>query len=191
MKQQLSTLGLSLSQEEGIINANRCGRHSLSLRNWRKPEALLEAKSAEEVLEISDSMEEQLLQGDMGDEDKISSIEDKAEDEWDKNEFTQSQIEALNKLKSSELNTSTTTTTATVKSEPLSNNDIMFVGHFISSTYEGPRVVKDSIKQKYISPEMLMQYNKSAVGDQKIVPIQEVLDNMYDVRNVYTGNEFF
>ena len=72
----------------------------------------------------------------MGDEDKISSIEDEAEDEWDKNEFTQLQIEALNKLESSELNTSTTTTMATVKSEPLSDDDIMFVGHFISSTYK-------------------------------------------------------
>ena len=51
MKQQLSTLRLSPSQEEGIINANRCGRHSLSLRNQRKPEALLEARSAQEVLE--------------------------------------------------------------------------------------------------------------------------------------------
>ena len=63
MKQQLSTLGLSPSQEEGIINANRHGRHFLLLRNCRKPHALLEAKSAEEVLEISDSIEEQLLQG--------------------------------------------------------------------------------------------------------------------------------
>ena len=40
-------------------------------------------------------MEEQLLQGDMGDEDKISSLENEVEDEWDKNKFTQSQIEAL------------------------------------------------------------------------------------------------
>ena len=112
-------------------------------------------------------MEEWLLQGDTGDEDKISSIEDEAEDEWDKNEFTQSQIEALNKLESSELNTSTTTTMATVKSEPLSDDATMFVGHFISGIYESPRAVKNSIKQEYISPEMLMQYNKSAVGDQK------------------------
>ena len=74
---------------------------------------------------------------------------------------------------------------ATVKSEPLSNDDIMFVRHFISSTYEGLRAVKDSIKQEYISLKMLMQYDKSAVGDQ----IQEVLDNIYDVRQVYTGNE--
>ena len=58
MKQQLDTLRLSLSQEEGVINANRHGRHSLLLKNQRKPEALLEAKSAEEVLEISDSMKE-------------------------------------------------------------------------------------------------------------------------------------
>ena len=34
-----------------------------------------------------------------------------------------------------------------------------------------------------------MQYNKSGVGDQKIVPIQEVLDNIYDVKQVYTGDE--
>ena len=119
----------------------------------------------------------------MGDEENISSIED----EWDKNDFTESQIEALNKLESSELNTSTTTTMATVKSEPLSNDDIILVGHFVSSTYEGLRAVKDSIKQEYISPELLMQYNKSAVGGQKIVPIQEVIDNTYDVRKVYTG----
>ena len=49
--------------------------------------------------------------------------------------------------------------------------------------------MKDSIKQEYISPEMLMQYNKSAMGDQKIVPIQEVLDNIHDVRQVYNGDE--
>ena len=50
--------GLSPSQEEGVINVNRCGRRSLSLRNQKKPEVLLEAKSGDEVLEISDSVEE-------------------------------------------------------------------------------------------------------------------------------------
>ena len=125
----------------------------------------------------------------MGGEENISSMEDKAEDEWDKNDFTGSQIGTLNKTESSELNTSTTTTMATVKSEPLSNNSIIFVGHFISGTYEGPRAVTDSIKQEYISPKLLMQYNESAVGEQKIVPIQEVIDNIYDVRKVYTGDE--
>ena len=92
----------------------------------------------------------------MVDEENISSVKDKVEDEWDNNDFTESQFEALNKLESSELNTSTTTTTATVKSEPLSDDDIVFVGHFVSGTYEGLRAVKDSIKQEYISLELLM-----------------------------------
>ena len=59
-------------------------------------------------------MEERFLQGNTGN-DKISSIEDEAEDEWDKNESTQLQIEAINKLESSKLNTSTTTTMPSVK----------------------------------------------------------------------------
>ena len=37
-----TTLGLSPSQEEGVLNANRCGRRSLSLKNQRKAEDLLE-----------------------------------------------------------------------------------------------------------------------------------------------------
>ena len=61
MKRQLTTLRLSPSQEEGILNANRCGRRSLSLKNRRKAENLLEAKSVDEVVEITDSMGERLL----------------------------------------------------------------------------------------------------------------------------------
>ena len=53
-------------------------------------------------------MEEQLLRCDTADDSKISSIEDDvkdlcldsgAEEEWDHNDFTESQMEALNKLK--------------------------------------------------------------------------------------------
>ena len=80
MKGQLTTLGLSPSQEEGILNANRHGRRSLSLKNQRKAENLLEAKSGDEVVEITDSMEEQLLQCDTGNNFKISPIEDEVKD---------------------------------------------------------------------------------------------------------------
>ena len=58
MKGQLPTFRLSPSQEEGVLNANRHGRGSLSLKNQRKAEDLLEAKSGDEVVEITDSMEE-------------------------------------------------------------------------------------------------------------------------------------
>ena len=130
----------------------------------------------------------------MGENSKTSSIEDEAkeditEDDWDGNEFTESQIEALENLESSELNKSTATSTTTIKTEPVSDDDIVFVGHFISGTYEGPRAVKETIKQEFISPEALMEYNKSAVGEQKIVPVKEVLASIYDVRNVYTADE--
>ena len=130
-----------------------------------------------------------MLRCDTADDSKISSIEDEAKDlcldgreeeEWDHNDFTESQMEALNKLESLEVKESTTST-ATIKTKPVSDKDIVFVGHFISGTYEGPRAVKETIKQEYISPETLIEYNKSAVGDQKLVPIKEVLGNIYDV----------
>ena len=135
MKRQLTTLGLSPSQEEDILNATRCGRRSLSLKNWRKAEDLLEAKNGDKVIEITDSVEKRLLRCDMGDDSKISSIEDevkdlclddKAEEEWDLNDFTDSQMEALNNLESSEVKKSTTTITATIKTEPVSHDDIVF-----------------------------------------------------------------
>ena len=198
MKRQLTTRGLSPSQEKVVLNANRRGRRSLSLKNWRKAEDLLEAKSGDEVIEITDSMEERLLVCDMADDSKISSIEDEvkdlclddgAEEEWDLNDFTDSQMEALKNLESSEVKKSITTSTATIKTEPVSNEDIVFVGHFISGTYKGPRAVKETIKQEYISPETLIKYNKSAVGDQKLVPIKEVLGNIYDAQNVHTVDE--
>ena len=100
----------------------------------------------------------------MADDSKISSIEDEvkdlclddgAEEEWDLNDFTDSQMEALNNLESSEVKKSTTKSTATIKTEPVSNEDIVFVGHFISSTYEGPRAVKETIKQEYMSQNQL------------------------------------
>ena len=115
--------------------------------------------------------------------------DDGAEEEWDIIDFTDSEMEALNNLESSEVKKSTTTSTATIKTEPVSDDDIVFVGHCVSSTYEGPRAVKETIKQEYISPETLIQYNKSAVGDQKLVPINKVLGNIYDVQNVYTADE--
>ena len=134
-------------------------------------------------------MEERLLVCDMADDSKISSIEDEVkdlclDDGWKKSGIlmtTDSQMEALNNLESSEVKKSTTTSTATIKTEPVSDKDIVFVGHFVSSTYKGPRAVKETIKQEYISPKTLIEYNKSAVGDQKLVPIKEVLGHTYDV----------
>ena len=69
-------------------------------------------------------------------------LDDGVEEEWDLNDFTDSQMEALNNLESSEVKKSTTTSTATIKTEPVSNEDIVFVGHFIRGTYKGPRAVK-------------------------------------------------
>ena len=108
-------------------------------------------------------------------------LDNGVEEEWDLNDCTDSQMEALNNLESSEVKKSTTTSTATIKTEPVSDEDIVFVGHFVSGTYKGPRAVKETIKQEYISPETLIEYNKSAVGDQKLVPIKEVLGNTHDV----------
>ena len=98
-------------------------------------------------------------------------------------------MEALNNLESSQVKKSTTTSTATIKTKPVSNEDIVFVGPFISGTYEGPRAVKETIKQEYVSPETLIEHNKSAVGDEKLVSIKEVFGNIYDVQNVYTADE--
>ena len=128
----------------------------------------------------------------MGENSKTSSIEDEEkedimEDNWDGNEFTESQIEALENIESSELNKSTATSTTTINTEPVLDNDIVFVGHFVSGTYEGPRGLKETIKQEYSTPEALMEYNKS--GEQKIVPVKKVLANIYDVRNVYMADE--
>lgn len=113
---QLTSLRLSLSQEESILNANRRGRKSLSLKSQKKTEDLLEEKSGDEVSEISDSIEEHLLRCDMGENSKTSSVEGEAkqdvmEDDWDGNEFTKSQIEVLENLESSELNKSAATST--------------------------------------------------------------------------------
>ena len=194
LRRQLTTLRLSPSQEESILNANRRGRRSLSLKSRKKTEDLLEGKSGDEGSEISDSTEEPLLRCVMGENSKTSLVEGKVkqdvmEDNWDGNEFTELQIEVLEKLESSELNKSTATSTTTIKTESVSDDDIVFVGYFISGTYEGPRAVKETIQQEYISPEALMGYNKSAVAEEKIVPVKEVLANIYDVRNVYTADE--
>ena len=83
-------------------------------------------------MEISDSTEERLLRCDMGENSKTSLIEDEAkeditEDDWDGNEFTELQIEALEDLESSELDKSTVTSTTTIKTEPISDDDIVFV----------------------------------------------------------------
>ena len=194
MRRQLTTLGLSPSQEENILNANRRGRRSLSLKSWKKTEDLLEEKSGDKVSEISDSTEERLLRCDKGENSKTSLVEGKekqdiTEDDWDGNKFTKSQIEVLENLESSELNKSTVTSTTTIKTEPVLDDDIVFVGHFVSGTYEGPRAVKETIKQEYISPKALMEYNKSAVGEEKIVLVKEILANIYDVRNMYMADE--
>ena len=69
----------------------------------------------------------------MGENFKTSLIEDEAKedvpvDNWDGNEFTKSQIEALENLESSELDISTATSTTTIKLELLkkpSNRSIL------------------------------------------------------------------
>ena len=49
-----------------------------------------------------------------------------------------------------------------IKEEPQSNEDIQFMGEFISGSYEGPCNLAESIKQEFITASDSEEYNKNA-----------------------------
>ena len=77
-----------------------------------------------------------------------------------------------------------------VKEEPQSDEDIQFMGEFVSGSYEGPCTLVKSIKQEFISPTDLEAYNKNAIRDKdKVVFVQEKISNVCDVRKVYSKEQ--
>ena len=103
-------------------------------------------------------------------------------DEWDTIDLTDSWVKNLEKLEEGAMSV----VQPLVKEEPQSDNDIQFISEFISGSYEGPRILAQSIKQEFISPSDLEAYNKIAIGDKdKLVLVQEKISNVYDVQTVY------
>ena len=77
-----------------------------------------------------------------------------------------------------------------VKEEPQSDEDIQFIGEFISGSYEGSHTLVKLIKQEFISASDLEAHNKSAIGDKdKLVLVQEKISNVYDVHKVYSKEQ--
>ena len=76
-----------------------------------------------------------------------------------------------------------------VKKEPESDDDIHFIGAFMEGSYDGPRALVNSIKQEYISPQDLDDYNKFAMEKDKLVIIHEKIENVYNVRKVFSEEQ--
>ena len=91
-----------------------------------------------------------------------------------------SQVKNLEKLEE----VTTSVVQPSVKEEPRSDNDIQFIGEFISGSYEGPCILAQSIKQEFISASDLEAYNKNADDKNKLVLVQEKISNVY-VQKVY------
>ena len=66
----------------------------------------------------------------------------------------------------------------------MSDDDIQFIGEFVEGSYNGPRILVDSIKQEYISPKDLEDY-KYAEEKEKLLIVQEKIENVYNIRKVY------
>ena len=99
------------------------------------------------------------------------------EDAWDI-DLISSQVKYVEKLEQSVVE-------PVVKREPESDESI---GAFMEGSYNGPRALVNSIKQEYISPEDLDDYNKFATEKHKLVIIQEKIENVYDVRKASGKN---
>ena len=100
-------------------------------------------------------------------------------------DLTDSQVKHLEKLEEATMSV----VKPLVKEEPQSDEDIQFMGEFISGSYEGPCTLVKFIKQELISPSDFEAYNKSAVGDNdKLVLVQEKISNVYDVRRSTAKN---
>ena len=76
-----------------------------------------------------------------------------------------------------------------MKKEPESDDDIQFMGALMEGSYDGPRALVESIKQEYISPKDLDDYNKFATEKDKLVIIQEKIQNVYNVRKVFSEEQ--
>ena len=102
-------------------------------------------------------------------------------DKWDTIDLTDSQVKNLEKLEAT-----ISVVRPLVKEEPQSDDDIQFMGEFVSGSYEGPHILAQSIKQEFISPSDLEAHNKNAIGDKdKLVLVQQKISNVYDVWTVY------
>ena len=60
---------------------------------------------------------------------------------------------------------------------------------FVQGSYDGPRALVESIKQEYISPKDLDDYNKFAMEKEKLLIIQEKIQNVYDIRKVFSKEQ--
>ena len=100
--------------------------------------------------------------------------------EWDTIDLMDSQVKNLEKLEAA-----MSVVQPLGKEEPQSDEDIQFIGEFISGSYEGCCTLVKLIKQEFISPSDLEAYNKSAIGDKdKLVLVQEKISSVYDVQKV-------
>ena len=189
MVEQQQKLDLSPSQMENVLKANRKGRHRLLLK--RKARDSVGHSSYHVIDSDKDSTNDtllalQLLEEDVNSESQLytaASLHETEEklnpaasyesgDKWETIDLTDSQVKNLEKLEE----TTTSVVKPMAKEEPQSDEDIQFIGEFISGSYEGPHALVKSIKQEFISPSDLESYKKSAFGDKdKLVLVQEKL----------------
>ena len=80
-------------------------------------------------------------------------------DEWESIDLTDWQVKCIEKYGES----ASSSVEQLVKKEPVSDDDIQFIGEFVKGSYNGPRILVDTIKQEYILPKDLEDYNKFAL----------------------------
>ena len=206
MQCQLDKLGLTKEQKSFVIQANRRACLSLKRKAAEAPPASYHdmLSSKEDLLrdqvvriDISDKTESWLLQGNTGgnsSEDVVVCKNEEArsqheidhskaceEDAWDI-DLTSSQFKYVEKLEKSVVK-------SVVKKEPECDDKIQFMGAFMEGSYDGPRALVESIKQEYISPKDLYDYNKFATEKEKLVIIQEKIQNVYNIRKVFSKEQ--
>ena len=197
MKGQLDKLGLTESQKFVVIQANRRGHLSLKQKAAKERKTSYhEGSTSEEdflcddssvlAVDISDEMENRLLQGDtacnsspdvllgsvhedVSSECQIPTSTPCEDDEWDSIDLTESQVICLDKLEES----ADSSVEPVVKKEAVSDDDIQFIREFVKRSYNGPRILVNCIKQEYISTEDLEDYNKYAEEEYKLLIVQE------------------
>ena len=201
MKGQLDKIGLTESQKFFVIQANRRG--CLSLK-WKaamemktsyhegsiSEEELLHDDSSVLAVDISDEMENHLqgdtacnsrpdvllgsVHEDVSSEHQIPTSRPCEDDEWDSIDLTDSQVKCLDKLEES----ADSSVEPVVKKEPVSDDDIQFIGEFVKGSYYGPRILADCTKLEYISPKDLGDYNKYTEEEDKLLTMQEKIENV-------------
>ena len=191
---------------ENVLKANRKGRSSLKRRGC-------DAVGHSSYNEISMSSENdfvdsdrditnetrlalQLVEDDVNSESKLytsASLQEtegklnpavlfeESDEEWDTIDLTDSQVKNLENLEEAAMSV----VQPLVKEEPQSNDDIQFMGEFVNGSYDGPRILAESIKQEFISASDLEAYNKNVDDKNKLVLVQEKICNVCDVCKVY------